>query len=394
MNDISPPRTTGSDTGQLDASDTSGTLTIGLVPSPGQCERITNDIADSLPDLLTKNVDENAGWEIKIIADPLTGSDIETPRLLDEIASWQDAHRWDMAIAITDLPVHDDRIVVAEAAVERQLAWVSIPPLGVFRLRDRARALIVELVDELRWGRSRRDNTSATGRGQAAEPKINPRIAREVRPPENDRGVEIRYVAPRLVGQARLLTGMVYANRPWTLFPSFKTTIATAFATGGYGLIFTTLWELGNIYELWRLILLMILAMGILIGWIILSHGLWEPHRNAASQYLTTLYNATTVLTITTAVVFTYVIVFLLLLAAALVYIPNTLLESTIQQPVMPSSFMRIAWITASVATIAGAVGAGLEDTDAVREATFGWRQHHRFQEFEDSWGDQSRDEQ
>jgi hypothetical protein len=89
-------------------------------------------------------------------------------------------------------------------------------------------------------------------------------------------------------------------------------------------------------------------------------------------------------------IVVAYALIFLLLLTAALIYIPTSLLESTIQQPATPASFVRIAWITESVATIAGAVGAGLEDTDAVREATFGWRQHHRFEESQKAWGDES----
>jgi hypothetical protein len=380
-----------SDADQLDASDAPGVLTVGLVPSPGQCERVTRDIAGSLPDVLAENVDGDATWELKVVADPLTGSNIETPRLLDEVEDWQAEHGWDFAIAITDLPVHeDDRIVVAEASSARHRAWISIPPLGVIHLRHRVRAMLVELVDEMHWGEAGAAGKTSAGRKHREHPKISARIAREVEPTHDERGVDIRYVAPPLTGHLRLLAGMVYANRPWTLFPSFKTTIATAFATGGSGLIFSTLWKLGNIYEIWRLILLMVVAMGILIGWIIISHGLWEPQRDASSHYLTTLYNSATLLTITTGVVFAYALVFVMLLSAALVYIPNPMLEQTIQQPVTPASFLRIAWITASVATIAGAVGAGLEDTDAVREATFGWRQHHRFEEYEHAWGDES----
>lgn len=394
MSDTQAQNYRASDIDQLDASDAPGVLTVGLVPSPGECERLTRDICGSLPNLLAETVDDDATWEIKVVADPLTGSNIETPRLLDEVENWRAEHGWDVAIAITDLPVHDHAIVVAEASVERGLAWISVPPLGVIHLRHRVRAMLIELVDEMRWRETAAPATDepSVGRKQREKPKISAHIAKEVNPTHDERGVDIRYVAPRLAGQLRLLAGMVYANRPWALFPSFKTTIATAFATGGYGLIFSTLWKLGNIYEIWRLILLMVVAMGILIGWIILSHGLWETHRGASSQYLTTLYNSATLLTITTGVAFAYVLVFLMLLSAALIYIPNPILEQTIQQPVTPASFLRIAWITSSVATIAGAVGAGLENTDAVREATFGWRQHHRFEEYEHAWGDDSND--
>jgi len=198
---------------------------------------------------------------------------------------------------------------------------------------------------------------------------------------DEDEERNLRYTAPPLKGHIYLLTGMVYANRPWRLFPSFKTTVATAFATGGYGLIFTTLWEIGNAYGYGRLITLMIVAMSFLVGWIILSHRLWEPKDRDISGYLRSLYNAATLLTIATGVVFYYAVIFVLLLVAAIIYIPTGMLETTIGQEVTPINYVRIAWVTSSVATIAGAIGAGLEDSEAVQNATFGWRQSNRWRQ-------------
>ena len=183
--------------------------------------------------------------------------------------------------------------------------------------------------------------------------------------------------------------GMVYANRPWTLFPSFKTTVATAFATGGYVMVFSTVWVLGNQYSIWRLIVLTLVSMSVLSGWIIISHKLWQPLRTATSRYLTSLYNTTTVLTIIVGVVFAYTAVFLLLLSASTVFIPPAILESEIREPVSPINYVRIAWMGASVATIAGAIGAGLEDSEEVRNATFSWRQQNRYEEYKRLWSDE-----
>lgn len=51
--------------------------------------------------------------------------------------------------------------------------------------------------------------------------------------------------------------------------------------------------------------------------------------------------------------------------------------------PVDALNYVTATWVTTSVATLAGALGAGLEDTDRVREATFSWRMQRRFEEHE-----------
>jgi hypothetical protein len=41
-----------------------------------------------------------------------------------------------------------------------------------------------------------------------------------------DLDVDVRFVAPKVLGHPRLWAGMVLANRPWKLFPSLKGAIA------------------------------------------------------------------------------------------------------------------------------------------------------------------------
>jgi hypothetical protein len=86
--------------------------------------------------------------------------------------------------------------------------------------------------------------------------------------------VDARFAGVR--GPVRLLSGKVLANRPWKLIPSFKGTLAAAFATGAYALVITTLWILADSVGWSRLLLLMLTAIVAMVVWIILAHHLWE----------------------------------------------------------------------------------------------------------------------
>lgn len=351
------------------------TRTVGLLASPDHCVRIANDIAEPLEERLERDLDSSLSWHVEVVTDPLSGSNASMAEVLSEIASSKDVRGWDYAISLTDVPIRrDDRIVIGETGKGLDVAVVSVPALGAIRVPSRVLSVVLELMDDLYRG--------TTSKGSPTRFLDEDEAHRDLSTEEQADG-DLRYSAPRIRGHIRLLSGMVYANRPWQIFPSFKTAVATAFATGGYGLIFTTLWEIGNVYTYTRLVALMFAAMFFLSGWIIVSHGLWERPRESVSPYLRRLYNTTTVLTIGAGVVFSYAIVFLLLLSAAVVYIPIEMLESTIGRAVEPMNYVRVAWVASSVATIAGAIGAGLEDPDDVRNATFGWRQSNRWKQYQ-----------
>jgi len=349
---------------------------VGLLASPGHCERVANDIVDVLPRRLERDLDSSFDWKVEVVPDPLTGSNVAMSDMIRETVERKRSSEWDYAIALTDVPFRrEKRIVMGQTGGGLDVAVLSVPPLGVFRVRHRVVNMILELMDDLYRGTISGGTPNRFVSGTEAKRRVSS---------ENEEDEDLRYTAPPIRGHVMLLSGMVYANRPWTLFPSFKTTVATAFATGGYGLIFTTLWEIGNAYGYGRLTTLMLAAMTILSTWIITSHGLWESRREGVGNYVRSLYNATTVLTIAAGVVFSYVMIFVLLMLAAVIYIPTSMLESTLGYAVKPVNYIKIAWVASSVATIAGAIGAGLEDSEEVRNATFGWRQSNRWKQIEE----------
>jgi hypothetical protein len=190
--------------------------------------------------------------------------------------------------------------------------------------------------------------------------------------------IDVRFVAPEARGHLRLLSGMVLANRPWKLFPSFKGAIAAAFATAAYVLVIPTIWMFADAVSWVRLLALMVAAIVAMVVWIIVAHHLWERPSDREAQHWAALYNGVTALTMTVAVLFAYAVLFALVLLTAGVFVPGSYFQSTLKHPVGLGDYVTLAWMAASLATVAGALGASLEHEDKVREAAYGYRQRRR----------------
>jgi hypothetical protein len=204
---------------------------------------------------------------------------------------------------------------------------------------------------------------------------------RRLEPPDKDMkdmDVDARYVSPGERGRLCLWSGMVLANRPWKILPSFKGAVAGAFATGAYALVIPTIWMLADAVGSARLLLLIVAAIASMVVWIIVAHHLWERPNDREARHWTALYNGVTVLTITTAVLLAYTVLFMLILLAASVFVPGAYFQSTLKHPVGPGDYLTLAWLGTSLATVAGAIGSSLENEDTVREIAHGYRQRRR----------------
>lgn len=172
--------------------------------------------------------------------------------------------------------------------------------------------------------------------------------------------------------ELRLITRGVLANSPWRIFVSFKTVIAAAFATGAYALTFPTIWQLADTFGLPRLIGLMFAAMFALIFWMVIGHSLWERSADEADmdeRVSASMQNAVTLLTLTVAVLISYAVLFSLLFASAWIFVSNGIFESNLGHSVGLADYATLAWVATSISTITGALGSGLEDDAAMRQA-------------------------
>lgn len=204
-------------------------------------------------------------------------------------------------------------------------------------------------------------------------------ISRQTYARENS-DVDVRFlVESRFMEFFRMISGMVLANRPWTIFPAFKKVLAAAFATGAYGLIFPNLWGMSGAFTETRLMIMMVVAISAMVSWIIVVHHLWEPTSDHESAYLSRIYNAATVMTLGIGVMFYYAILFLLFFFAVLLFVPPDMLKEELAvTSVSVFDFLTLTWLVASVVTIVGAIGAGLENENTILKATYGHRQKLR----------------
>ena len=355
-------------------------VTLGLIPAPDIPEKIAKELASELPDLLSSRVDGGVSWDVAVVVDPLTGTDREAPEILEECRQKLLSEGWDLAICLTDLPVYrEGTLVAADVSAKRGVAGLSLPAMGALRLRPKARDLTLQLAGEL----YDRTNEHAVGDlpARGSQPRGSVGSFKRVDPPDGDMramDVDARFAAPGALGHLRLWSGMVLANRPWKMLPAFKGAIAAAFATGAYVLVISSMWLLADAVGFWRLLLLMVTAIVAMVVWIIIAHHLWERPEDRERREWAKLYNGVSVLTVSAAVLLAYAILFLLLFVAAWIFVPGGYFQSTLKHPVGFGEYLTLSWLGASLATVAGALGASLEDEERVRAASYGYRQRRR----------------
>jgi hypothetical protein len=171
---------------------------------------------------------------------------------------------------------------------------------------------------------------------------------------------------------------MVRANRPWRLVTGLSKVLVGAFATGAFALSTSTIWSFADTMGGWRLCAATILSTVALILWLVIDHELWERPESDEERERSKLYNTATVITLTIGVAVLHIALFGLLLFTAWLPLRAHVLSSTLGHSATVADYLELSWLLASIATIGGALGSGLEDDDAVKEAAYGTRQRQR----------------
>ncbi|TQS43476.1 hypothetical protein [Cryptosporangium phraense] len=319
--------------------------TVGLVATPpDHPARVTARLAAELADRWTVR----EGW-----GEVAPRRDGGAEALLDDVARRRADEGWDVAICLTDLPLHAERVpLVAQASTRRRVAIVSLPALGLRQLAA-VREIVPDLVERLL--------------GDASDDRRPAAVHRVI---GDD---EARYVASSLIGRVRLLAGMILANRPGRALPGLSKLLVGAFGTAAIALANSSVWKLGEALGALRLTVIMLLGLGALVTWLIVAHDLWETAGGDTSVELARLFNLGTIGTLALAAAVCYLVLFVGTVLVGALLIDTSVLGEALQRPVHLTDYLTLAWLISSLATVGGAIGSGLEDEETVRAAAYGY---------------------
>jgi hypothetical protein len=358
-------------------------VVVGLLADPDLPTSIARQLAEDLPGVLAERVDHGVTWEVEYARDPFEAHS-GWERLIDKAHDRVRKSNWDLAVAITDVPVRSKgAVVVADVSAKHRVALVSLPALGGLRLRRRARRVVAPIAEWLAAGITGEDVTPPGERLRTRGGGLLRRgqLARPVEPGDDDIAVEV--VAGDGAGASlRLLAGMVRANRPWHLVLGLSSVLAGALAGAVFGVLYSAVWQLGAALSPVRMAAVVVGAVAAFAAWLIVRHELWE--RTSKDRPAATgvgMRNASTVLTIGFGSLVFFVALFVLGLVGAAVVIPPNYLAGVLGQPVDWVDYLTVAVMASVLRTVAGAVGSGLEDDETVRRATYGYREKERWRE-------------
>ena len=322
-------------------------LVIGVLASEGVARELAGEVADKLADDLAE-AHPDVDWRTVAAEEEPADAASDSRELVEAVRRRLLSEGWDLAVGLTQLPLHAGRRPVsAHASATHGVGLVSVPALGALSLRRRLRKALVHVVEGLlgeRDGHSSRlpsrlaELTSPLGRAREADGTI-------------------RFVGATLRGNVRLLTGMVRANQPARVIARLAGALAAALGTAAIAVASSNVWELGDAMTWPRLVGLTLLSIGATSLALVLAHGLWERAPNARARERVVLFNLATVGTVVIGVAALYASLLATTTAGAAALVPPGLFADTVHHGVGVLDYVQLGWLVATMATIGSALG-------------------------------------
>jgi hypothetical protein len=325
-------------------------------------ERLAHELRRDLPALLP-----TVTWRISTQPDLEIGPPVPLGELVDRARSELLARRCHLLVLLTDLPLMIGRKPVLSHVTRAQgVAVLSFPAHGAVAPHNRAvktlRAAVAALigvgpVGELSRGGRRR----ATARMR----ELGRRVA-------NDQGA-VAFVARVITGNFLLLAGMIRANQPWRLALHLSKALTAALTAGVFALVTTDIWRLADVLGTPRLVMITVGSVTAIGATLIIGADLWERGRRPEARQQVLLFNLATTATVVLGVTAFYAMLIVLTAMGALILVPTGFLSNVLGHSAQWGDRAELAWLAGSVATLGGALGAGLESDDAVRQAAYAY---------------------
>src|SRR5215210_1817453 len=161
---------------------------------------------------------------------------------------------------------------------------------------------------------------------------------------------------------------MVRANRPYRLVRDLSKVLVATLASAGFFIVNSNSWGIADQLTVPSLLLIALLAVGGLGVWLVVAHSLWEQPSQSHDRALTQRANAATALTLLLGLLFSYLVLYTAVLAAMALVVPEGFMTSDLGHPAGVGDYLAAAWFAASMATVVGAIGSGLESDEEVRD--------------------------
>ncbi|CAM5556916.1 hypothetical protein STENM223S_11122 [Streptomyces tendae] len=355
-------------------------MRVVLLADPDAPTEIAQRVARRLPDRLAGKPGRGWRFDVEVVSEPFTSGTEDPPTLMRRMRDRGRAENWDIVVALTDLPLHSHgHKLVVDLSHEDGLALLSLPSLGGWRLQTRARRAVEEAVLSLAGARA--------GEGEEAgpsRPSLGPSVGRHAPvhadPVGEEETADLRYVTSGPRGYLRVLVGMVRANRPWRLVPGLSKALAAALATGAIATVNSTVWSLAASLSTPRLVIAMVGSVALMVGWLIVDAHLWHRavEESPEARKQAALYNTSTVVTVGIGVVVCYVGLLVINFVWALFILNDKVFASFTRNPLDAAEYWTLSWFVASIATVGGALGSGLETDEAIRAAAYSKREQER----------------
>ncbi|NLS10723.1 hypothetical protein HGQ17_12115 [Nesterenkonia sp. MY13] len=284
---------------------------------------------------------------------------------LDAVQKWAQEDEADITLVITEIPRMAGRSPKrAELHFADRLGIVSLPTLGPVFMRRCLRRELRRCVDALVY-----DSVDEARQKGGFTSRV-----------EDQEGHETVYTTPSRFFPARLWTtlGMVVANEPLWSLRKLSGVFSAAAATGAFGIFFTTIWEMATFLPAWRLAAISVIAITIMVLWLILANRLWDRPKEVGGRREAFMYNASTLASLTVSVGLVYIGLFCTIIGMGLMLISPDFMSQTVGEGEF-YNYVEIAWLSASMGTVAGAIGSNFDDDADLKKLTQGSREFQRY---------------